>query len=60
MQLFQRALVAVSLELAGVLQIRAQDGLYIQLMPDTGATMKWGHFVAHWAKAAGAEKLRFG
>lgn len=55
-----KTLVAVSLELAGVLQIRAQDGLYIQLMPDTGATMKWGHFVAHWAKAAGAEKLRFG
>ena len=53
-------LVAVSFELAGVLQIRGEDGLYVQLTPNSGATMKWGHFVAHWAKAAGADKVRFG
>lgn len=55
-----KSLIAVSFELAGVLQIRSEDGLYVQLSPDKGATMKWGHFVAHWAKVAGAEKVRFG
>ncbi|MFT5585484.1 MAG: hypothetical protein ACI9VR_003076, partial [Cognaticolwellia sp.] len=55
-----KTLIAVSFELAGVLQIRGQDGVYVQLSPDSGATMKWGHFVAQWAKAAGAENVRFG
>lgn len=55
-----KSLVAVSYELAGVLQVRGRNKLYVQLTPKTGSTVMWGHFIAHWAKAAGARKIRFG
>jgi 1-acyl-sn-glycerol-3-phosphate acyltransferase len=55
-----KRIIAVSFELGGVVQLRAPKGIYVQLEPVSGSTMKWGHYIANWAKAAGARRVRFG